>query len=273
MEQITRNKHFLGTKLRTLRKEHRITLDDLSARCAQIDPRSAPSVSYLSMIESGRRSPSAAVLNLIAGVFQREPAWFLDQNMAFAPTGRETAAGGAARIPFEPSFLFSKNLLQAAIPELLSQTGTTGRQFAHLLIRSHQEISRNEYPDLERAAEMVGKRAFPLKVDDLMALCKRLGLGIRWFERKPVLARDNDHDVRSVVRSFFDAPGTVYLNKALQSDVARLKFDLASHIGHHVLHGGDGQKSAHATGGEMGESPDSGSPLHAGMEARDVLLG
>ena len=81
MEQITRNKHFLGTKLRTLRKEHRITLDDLSARCAQIDPRSAPSVSYLSMIESGRRSPSAAVLNLIAGVFQREPAWFLDQNM------------------------------------------------------------------------------------------------------------------------------------------------------------------------------------------------
>ena len=111
MEQITRNKHFLGTKLRTLRKEHRITLDDLSARCAQIDPRSAPSVSYLSMIESGRRSPSAAVLNLIAGVFQREPAWFLDQNMAFAPTGRETAAGGAARIPFEPSFLFSKNVL------------------------------------------------------------------------------------------------------------------------------------------------------------------
>jgi transcriptional regulator with XRE-family HTH domain len=132
MDQIVRNRHFLGAKLRALRKEHRITLDDLSTRCAQIDPQSAPSVSYLSMIESGRRSPSPAMLALIAGVFQRTPKWFLDQNAEFAPATREDAAGGAAAIPFEPSFLFSKNLLQAAIPELLSQTGTTGRQFAHL---------------------------------------------------------------------------------------------------------------------------------------------
>ena len=116
MERIIRNSHFLGAKLRTLRKEHRITLEDLSARCAQIDPQSAPSVSYLSMIESGRRSPSQGVLALIAGVFQRKPMWFLDQNAEFAPVSREKSAGGAARIPFEPSFLFSKDLLQAAIP-------------------------------------------------------------------------------------------------------------------------------------------------------------
>jgi transcriptional regulator with XRE-family HTH domain len=272
MERIVRNSHFLGAKLRMLRKEHRITLEDLSARCAQVDPRSAPSVSYLSMIESGRRNPSHDVLALVASIFQRKPAWFLDQNAEFAPALRENAAGGAARIPFEPSFLFSKNLLQAAIPELLSQTGTTGREFAHLLIRSHQEISRNEYPDLERTAEKIGRRAFPLKVDDLIALAKRHGLEIRWFERKPVLARHNDEEVRSVVRSFFEAPRTVYLNKSLQSDAARLKFDLASHIGHQVLHGGDGMKSPHATGGEIGESPDSGSPFHADIEAKDVLL-
>jgi Zn-dependent peptidase ImmA (M78 family) len=251
---------------------HRITLEDLSARCAQTDPQAAPSVSYLSMIESGRRTPSPEMLALIAGVFQRKSTWFLDHNAEFAPAAREEAAGGAARIPFEPSFLYSKHLLQAAIPELLAQTGTTGRQFAHLLIRSHQEISRNEYPDLERTAEKVGARAFPLKVEDLMALCKRHGLEIRWFERKPVLARDKENRVRSVVRSFFEPPGTVYVNKALQSDAARLKFDLATHIGHQVLHGGDGLKSPHATGGEIGESPDSGSPIHAGIEARDVLL-
>ena len=272
MERIVRNSHFLGAKLKTLRKEHRITLEDLSARCAQIDPQSAPSVSYLSMIESGRRSPSQGVLALIASVFQRKPAWFLDESAGFTPASREQAAGGAARIPFEPSFLFSKDLLQAAIPELLSQTGTTGREFAHLLIRSHQEISRNEYPDLERTAENVGKRAFPLGVDDLMALGKRHGLEFRWFDRRPVIARHNDDEVRSVVRSFFEPPGTVYLNKALQADPARLKFDLASHIGHKVLHGGDGLKSPHATGGEIGESPDSGSPFHAAIEARDVLL-
>jgi hypothetical protein len=58
----------------------------------------------------------------------------------------------------------------------------------------------------------------------------------------------------------------------LQADPARLKFDLASHLGHKVLHGGDGIKSPHASGGEIGESPDSGSPLHAGLDAKDVLL-
>ena len=97
-----------------------------------------------------------------------------------------------------------------------------------------------------------------------MALCKRHGLEIRWFERKPVLARDKDAEVRSMVRSFFEPPGTIYLNKALQTDPARLKFDLASHIGHKVLHGGDGLKSPHATGGEIGESPDSGSAVSRG---------
>ncbi|HJQ63797.1 MAG TPA: helix-turn-helix transcriptional regulator, partial [Burkholderiales bacterium] len=133
MERINRNSHFLGAKLRSLRKEHRITLEELSARFAEIDPRSAPSVSYLSMIESGRRNPSRHVLDLIAGVFQREATWFLDQNADFSPVARNKSAGGVARFPLEPSFLFSKELLQAAIPELLSQTGTTGRQFAHLL--------------------------------------------------------------------------------------------------------------------------------------------
>lgn len=272
MERMSRNSHFLGAKLRALRREHRLTLEDLSARCAHVDPRGAPSVSYLSMIESGRRNPSTDVLALIANVFSRKPAWFLDGNTQYAPAGRAKPAGGAAPIPFEPSFLFSKNLLQAAIPELLSQTGTSGRAFAHLLIRSHQELSHNEFPDLERTAEKIGMRAFPLSVADLTALARKHGLEIRWFERKPMLARRNDAEVRSVVRSFFDPPGTVYLNKALQADPARLKFDLASHIGHKVLHGGDGLKSAHATGDEIGESPDGGSPLHGGIEAQDVLL-
>jgi hypothetical protein len=62
----------------------------------------------------------------------------------------------------------------------------------------------------------------------------------------------------------------IYANRALQADPARLKFDLAAHIGHKVLHGGDGLKSPHATGGEMGGSPEGGSAA-AGMNAQDVL--
>ena len=68
-------------------------------------------------------------------------------------------------MPLEPGFLFSDQLLQSAIPEMLSQTGTTGRQFAHILIRAHQESNQNRYPDIERAADSVGLKRFP-------SLCK-----------------------------------------------------------------------------------------------------
>ncbi len=270
MPTLFRKGHFLGAKLRSIRKRNGLTLEELSTRCIQRDVGNAPSVSYLSMIESGKRAPSQELLELLAAVFQRDPGWFLDESADIELSLPATPPGGAARIPLEPAFLFSKNVLQAAIPELLAQTGTTGRQFAHLLIRSHQEMSRNDFPDLERAADSVGERHFPLSVGDLLQLCKRHGLEIRWFERKPVLVRDKDRDVRSMVRSFFEPPGIVYANRALQSDPARLKFDLAAHIAHKVLHGGDGLKSAHATGGEMGGSPEGGSSA-AGMDAQDVL--
>ena len=269
--QHTRKSHFLGTKLRALRKRNGLTLEELSARCTQLDAQNAPSVSYLSMIESGKRIPSDDVLSLLASLFQREPQWFLDGTPELESGPPEQRAGGAAAVPLEPAFLFSKELLQAAIPELLAQTGTTGRQFAHLLIRSHQEMSRNDFPDLERAAESVGERKFPLGADDLVGLCKHHGLDLRWFDRKPVLARDSGRELRSVMRSFFDAPNAVYLNRELQHDPARLKFDLASHLGHKILHEGDGLKSAHATGGEMGGSPEGGAHTAAGMSSQDVL--
>jgi len=270
MAELLRRGHFLGAKLRSVRKRNGLTLEELSVRCIQRSPGTAPSVSYLSMIESGKRMPSGELLELLAGVFQRPSAWFLDESAELEPPPSSAPGGAAPRVPLEPAFLFSRSLLQTAIPELLAQTGTTGRQFAHLLIRSHQEMSRNDFPDLERAADHVSERAFPLSVDDLMRLSRRHGLEIRWFDRKPVLARDKDREVRSMVRSFFEPPRVVYANRALQSDPARLKFDLAAHIGHKVLHGGDGLKSPHATGGEIGGSPE-GSSHAAGLNAQDVL--
>src|SRR5690349_9189580 len=122
MPELMRRGHFLGAKLRSLRKRNGLTLEELSVRCIQRDAAGAPSVSYLSMIESGKRMPSAALLELLAAVFQRAPAWFLDESAEPETAAPEAAAG--ARMPFEPAFLFSKSLLQAAIPELLAQTGT-----------------------------------------------------------------------------------------------------------------------------------------------------
>jgi transcriptional regulator with XRE-family HTH domain/Zn-dependent peptidase ImmA (M78 family) len=271
MDAIRRKTHLLGVKLKQLRKRNQLTLDEVSARCVTEDASLAPSVSYLSMIESGKRVPSVEMLELLGKIFQRDVAWFLDETTAPDVAPAAPRRGGQARLPLEPAFLFSRELLQVAIPELLQQTGTTGRQFAHLLIRSHQEISRNDFPELERAAESIGKRRFPLSPEDLLQMCRELKLEIRWFERRPLLARDKEREVRSMVRSFYEPPGVLYVNKALQNDPARLKFDLAAHIAHKVLHGGDGMKSAHASGGEMGGSPEASSDGAAAMNANDVL--
>src|SRR5690606_8000790 len=122
--------------------------------------------------------------------------------------------------------LFSSELLQTAIPELLSQTGTTGRQFAHLLIRAHQELHQNRFPDLERAAEKTGGKQFPLAAEDLLRIAGRLGLRIRWFDQPP-FREDGDARLNTLLRSFFEAPGTVYLNRRLEKLPGRIKYDIA----------------------------------------------
>ena len=160
MLPLLRKGHFLGAKLRALRKANGLTLEELSGRCVQRDAAVGPSVSYLSMIESGKRTPSEAAPGAAGGGIPAPEwpgSWTRAPMLELAP-----AAAGQSRpaVPLEPAFLFSKTLLQAAIPELLAQTGTSGRQFAHLLIRSHQEISRNDFPDLERAADRSANGAF-----------------------------------------------------------------------------------------------------------------
>ena len=69
---LRRKAHFLGTKIKSLRKRNRLTLEDLSIRCIQVDASAAPSVSYLSMIQNGMRVPSEALLKIIADIFQKD---------------------------------------------------------------------------------------------------------------------------------------------------------------------------------------------------------
>ena len=245
-----RNAHFLGTKIRNLRKRNNLTLDDLSSRCLRIDVETAPSVSYLSMIERGKRHPSAPMLAVIAEVFQKESDWFLDDVPDEAATVPDKGnRGGVRGMSLEPGFLFTTEILQNAIPEMLSQTGVSGRQFAHLLIRAHQENHKNHFPELERAAEDIGHKRMPLDVEALSGICRDLGMRIKWFTRLPkAVARGLTLEDTTVVRSFFDSPATIYVNRLMSSQPARLKYDLAHYIGHKVLHEGDGVKSIMTTG-------------------------
>lgn len=261
-KNLLRKSHFLGTKIKNLRKRNNLTMEDLSTRCIRIDAEYAPSVSYLSMIERGKRVPSVAMLEVIAAVFQKEPEWFLDgeeQQLDITPTkGRR---GGISGMVLEPSFLFSNDILQIAIPEMLSQTGTTGKQFAQLLIRAHQEHHQNHFPELERAAEEVGLKRMPLSVDDLLAIVKILGLTVQWFDQLPTELLD-ELGVRSknVTTSMLVPPHTLQLNRVLLRYPTRLKYELAVHIGHKVLHHQDNIPRVMSVGGAAGtvgqDSPD-----------------
>lgn len=242
---LIKNAHFLGTKIRNLRKRNNLTLEDLSARCMKVDFSAAPSVSYISMVERGKRYPSEAMLQVIARVFEREVDWFLNDT----PDGEEVvpnkgSRGGISGIALEPSFLFSDEILQIAIPEMLSQTGVSGRQFAHLLIRAHQENKKNQFPELERAAEEIGKKQMPIRLDFLLSVCKNLGLQIHYFDELSSSV-EQQLGIRSgtFVRSYYEAPGKVMINSALKTQPARLRYDIAVHIAHKVLHSGDGMKS------------------------------
>ena len=268
---LLRKAHFLGTKIKSLRKRNNLTLEDLSVRCMQIDRESAPSVSYLSMIENGKRVPSETLMSIIAEIFQKDNDWFLDETIeseAIEPAKSPSAIDG---MPLEPGFLFSPAMLQTAIPELLSQTGTTGRQFAHLLIRAYQESNQNRFPDLERAAESIGGKKFPLSTEDMLDIAKNLGIKIKWFNESSFKDKgDSEKPLDTLVRSFFEAPNIVYLNEALSESPARLKYDLANHIGHVVLHGGDGARAPQISGGRVsGRRHDAESP---NMDAKDILF-
>ncbi len=276
-KRMLRNAHFLGVKIRNLRKSNKLTMEDLSARCIKIDAEAAPSVSYISMIERGKRTPGAAMLGVIASVFQKDPEWFLDDmpvDEGLVPD--KGGRGGITGMALEPGFLFSSEILQIAIPEMLSQTGTTGRQFAHLLIRAHQEAHQNQFPDLERLAESIGHKQMPLSLQALEEIVKSLGVKIKWFDKlTDQQAEELRVDSGSHVRSYFEAPKTIHLNSALEKDPVRKKYDLAVYIGHKVLHDGDGVKSVmlsskHYVSGVTEATTDINKK--SAVDAKDIML-
>lgn len=263
MTGLLRQGHFLGSKLRSLRKRNGLTLEEVSARCVQRDANHAPSVSYLSMVENGKRVPSAAMLQVLAAVFGKDPQWFLDRTEAQAATViMGNRSGGTPAMPLEPAFLFSKELLQSALPELLAQTGTSGRQFARLLVRVFQETRQNEFPDIERAAESVGQRRMPLSLKEVMEIAQQLELKVRWFDDR------SEADAR-LVRARFEAPGIIHVNRRLKSHEARLKYTLAFFIGHRLLHNGDGVVPPHSAVGTLEDGSESS---ERGVSPRDILL-
>ena len=106
---LNRNAHFLGSKIRGLRKQSGLTLEDLSVRCIHIDAHTAPSVSYLSLIETGKRVPSEELLKLFAEIFQKDINWFLDDNLSHEVAKNDDKMEGLPIFSLEHKILFSDN--------------------------------------------------------------------------------------------------------------------------------------------------------------------
>ena len=89
----------------------------------------------------------------------------------------------------------------------------------------------------------------PLAPDELMMLARQQGLTIKWFSILPRgFAAEYGVHTTSVVTSYLGPNNTLYLNKILEKYEKRLKYDIAVHIGHSVLHNNDGLKSVLVTG-------------------------
>ena len=50
-------------------------------------------------------------------------------------------------------------------------------------------VNSSNDADLERAAESVGKKQFPLRTEDVFTFAKRLGLKIKWFDNSVFKAK------------------------------------------------------------------------------------
>ena len=187
----------------------------------------------------------------------------------------EDRRGGAARMPLEPVVpVLEGRCCRRRSRSCWRRPGTTGRQFAHLLIRSHQEMSRNDFPG-SRARRRERRRA-RVSRSTRRGPAARSASGtastIRWFERKPVLARDND--ARSAQHAALLLRGAAHglpEQARCSADPARLKFDLASHIG---AQGAARRRRAEVRARHRrrdGRQPRQRLEPRAGMNAQDVL--
>ena len=270
-KQYYKNAHFLGSKIKHLRTINHLTMEDLIAKCFRENPESTPSISYLSLIENGKRNPSLGLMNSLCKIFQKKINWFNDKNVSLFKN-KNLKRDQFEQIEFEPNFLFSKGILEKGIPSLLSQTGTTGRQFAHILIRTYQEKNKNQFPYLEKEAEKIGNKKFPIDINDILNLYKKNNLKIKWFNKDPFLTKNySGGNIKTLFRSFYQSPNIIYVNKKMKKEPSRLKYDLATYLAHKILHNGDGIVSSHASGGEIGGSPRPFEKKTSSFNQEDIL--
>ena len=141
------------------------------------------------------------------------------------------------------------------------------------MIRSYQEKNYNQFNYIEKEAETIGKKRFPLSTNDILSLYKKNNLKIKWFNKDTFHTKgDSEQEIKSLFRSFYDKDDkTIYINSKIKADSSRVKYDLSTYLAHKILHGGDGIVSSHVTGGELGGSPRPNERKTSLINQKDIL--
>ena len=131
------------------------------------------------MIENGKRVPSERLIAVIAEIFQKDiQDWFFDESLEDDRDrhgARRRDAGPECRwnrASCSPRAAAAARHPRAPEPDRHNRPAV--RAPADTRTPGNQPVTG--FPDLERAAESIGNKLFPLKTEDVFRIAKRLGL-------------------------------------------------------------------------------------------------
>lgn len=186
------SKHFAGAKIRTLRKQHRLTQSDMAARLGL-------STSYLNQLENDQRPLTVTVLMALTGEFDVDTSFFSGERDAttvadlatvFPTVPSEQLADLAARYP---------GLVDDLLARAASQAGDGLSPYER--VRDYFFDARNYIHELDTAGEelaaTIGRQHF--RVGRMAALfAEKLGVTVRFHGSPDGPRRRFDHAHREL---------------------------------------------------------------------------
>ena len=199
-------KHILGLKVNDLRRKHNLSFQELSEK-------SGLSISYLSEIEKGKKSPKGDKILSLANALHVS----YDELVSLKVTPRLQPIIDLLQSPFFKEFPLETfgldgqkivELLSAAPDKVSAFTRSViniarnyemrGELFYHAALRSFQELHDNYFQDIEAAATELRKKfglTYPLNADNLQDVLMTLGYTV---DRQRLSVYPSLRDVRSV---------------------------------------------------------------------------
>ncbi|MFT4733937.1 MAG: transcriptional regulator with XRE-family HTH domain [Algoriphagus sp.] len=230
-----------GLKLKQLRKEKSLSLQDLSSK-------SGISNSYLNEIEKGKKYPKTDKINALASALDVDYDHLvsLQLDKKLEPIAKLLKSNLLTELPFDFFGVDTAQVLELfssaptklsafinAIFEIGKNYNLTVEKFYFAALRSYQELHQNYFPDLEAHAikfiiEKADRENDTFSEEELAALLKDLyGISIDYFD-------EENHPIISNIRSIYRPKDKVLMiNKRISRQ--QRAFTMAKELGFHFM--------------------------------------